>query len=81
MQVFKIIMFFIGLSAGKPIMDEINEKMMSALNNMQKANDKLIEDSKRMPFESLNQNTLGAALDEYIALMKLQQQAMAANYG
>ena len=81
MQVFKIIMFFIGLGAGKPIMDEIHEKMMTAINNMKIENQKLIEDSERMPFESLNQNALGAALDEYIALMNLQQQAMAANYG
>ena len=81
MQAFKIILFFISLTAGKPIMDEIHEKMMSVINNMKIENQKLIEDSERMPFESLNQNALGAALDEYIALMNLQQQAMAENYG
>ena len=74
-------LFFIAMTTGMPMMDDssddINERKFSALENMRREHEKIMQDSETMPFTSLDLNTFGAAIDEYIALLNAQMR----NYG
>ena len=93
MQVFKIILFFICLISGMPIMDEsveeINERMISTMQNMSSAiyslvwlrrvNAKIIKHPGRMPFKNPDPDHFVARIKGYIAQLNAQMDLMNAN--